>query len=48
MAALPQAAPNAVPWWRRQITITPLVAIGLGLAVLAAGGAITALALLAR
>lgn len=48
MAALPQAVPNAAPWWRRQITTTPLIAMAVGIAILAAGAAITALVLLAR
>jgi hypothetical protein len=48
MAALPQSVPNAVPWWRRRFTTTPLTAMAIGFAVLAAGAAITALVLLAR
>ena len=42
MQALPQAAPQALPWWKRPITVTPAVAVAATAGAVAVGLAIGA------
>lgn len=40
MESLPSHAPDAAPWWRRQITMSPMIAIAAAMGAVAVGAAI--------
>lgn len=45
MDALPEAAPQAQPWWKREMTVSPLVAMAAAASAIAVGAALAAMLL---
>ncbi|HEU4641425.1 MAG TPA: hypothetical protein VFS44_03150 [Gemmatimonadaceae bacterium] len=46
MESLPASAPESTPWWRRQLTVSPMIAIAATMGAVAVGAAIGAAAVL--
>jgi hypothetical protein len=45
MESLPEAVPQALPWWRREMTVSPLVAMAAAAGAIALGAALAAMLL---
>jgi hypothetical protein len=48
MESLPAARPEAAPWWRRQITMSPMIAVAAAIGAAAVGAALSVAVLRAR
>lgn len=45
MESLPESAPQALPWWKRQMTVSPLMALAAAAGAIAVGAALAAMLL---